>query len=89
MTQLERRQCVRLLFDEAADGLRPTPYDRDIMADRFGPKVVGKVPLLGVANGLCGNMVVAADKASPRMARVPSVAIEGTDGGVRLNYKGA
>ena len=34
----------------------------------LGQRCVGSVPLPGVAGGLCGNIVVAVAKASPRMA---------------------
>ena len=34
----------------------------------LGQRCLGSVPLPGVAGGLCGNMVVAVIKASPRIA---------------------
>jgi hypothetical protein len=35
------------MFDEAADGLGPAPDVRDILADRFGPKMLGECAFAG------------------------------------------
>jgi hypothetical protein len=56
------------MVDEASDGLGPAPNVRDFVFTDLGQRCRGFVPIPDLAGGLCGNMVVAVVKASPRMA---------------------
>ena len=56
------------MVDEAADGLGPDGGGWTSCLTDLGQRCRGSVPLPSLAGGLCGNIVVADVKASPKMA---------------------